>query len=77
MSNRQFKADLVGSDESLEHLLDRLRSFSIRTPAHPGRHLPPDWESFVTSNRPPKGAGGAEAPIPVERPFADLTAAAY
>jgi hypothetical protein len=74
MHDRQFKADLTGSDESLEHLLDRLRSFSIRRPAHPGRNLPPDWEAFVTSRRPPRGAGGAEAPIPVERRPADLFA---
>jgi len=74
MSDRQFKPDVAGSNETLEHLLARLRSFSIRTPAHPGRHLPPDWEAFVTSNRPPKGLGGAEAPITVERPMADLYA---
>lgn len=77
MSHRQFKPDVAGPNESLEHLLARLRSFSIRTPSHPGgRHLPPDWEAFVTSSRPPKGLGGAEAPIPVERPMADLYAAA-
>ncbi|HEY8572975.1 hypothetical protein [Phenylobacterium sp.] len=76
MQHRQFKADLVGSDETLDHLLDRLRSFSIRQPSHPGGNLPPDWEAFVTSRRPPKGAGGAEAPIPVERPAADLYAVA-
>lgn len=70
MQHRQFKADLVGSDETLDHFLDRLRSFSI-----PGRDLPPDWEAFVTSRRPPRGAGGAEAPIPVERPAPELYAA--
>ena len=57
MTDRHFKPDVVGSNESLEHLLDRLRSFSIRTPSHTGRNLPPDWEAFVTSRRPPKGAG--------------------
>jgi hypothetical protein len=76
MADRQFKPDLIGSDESLEHLLDRLRSFSIRRPAHPRGNLPPDWEAFVSSRRPPRGAGGAEAPIPVEKPPADLYAAA-
>ncbi|WP_374470618.1 hypothetical protein [Phenylobacterium sp.] len=73
MADRHFKPDLVGSDESLEHLLDRLRSFNIRTPFRSGRN-PPDWEAFVTSRRPPKGCGGAEAPVPVERPIADLYA---
>jgi hypothetical protein len=72
MADRHFKPDLMGSDETLEHLLDRLRSFNIRTPARAGR-TPPDWE-FVTNRRPPRGAGGAEAPIPVERPLADLHA---
>jgi hypothetical protein len=74
MPDRHFKPDLVGSDESLEHLLDRLRSFNITAPFRDGRN-PPDWEAFVTSRRPPKGAGGAEAPIPVERPLQDLHAA--
>jgi hypothetical protein len=75
MIHRQFKPDLTGSDESLEHLLARLRSFSKLRPLHPrGRDLPPDFGSLVTSRRPPGGAGGAEAPIPVERPIADLYA---
>jgi hypothetical protein len=77
MHDRQIKQDLTGSGETLEHLLERLRSFSIRHPAQPGRDLPPDWEAFVTSRRPPKGAGGAEAPIPVERSAPDLYAVAY
>jgi hypothetical protein len=76
MQHRQFKADLVGSNETLDHLLDRLRTFSIRQPSHTGRNLPPDWEAFVTSRRPPRGAGGAEAPIPVERPAPELYATA-
>ncbi len=66
MTHRQFKPDLTGSDESLEHLLDRLRSFSLRRPLK--------WDAFVTSRRPPRGAGGAEAPIPREKPPADLYA---
>jgi len=74
MADRHFKPDLVGSDESLEHLLDRLRSFSIRTPSRSGRNGPSDWEAFVTSRRPPRGSGGAEAPIPVERPLQDCYA---
>jgi hypothetical protein len=65
MADRQFKPDLTGSDETLEHLLDRLRSFSIKKPSRPGRE---DWDHFVTSRRPPRGAGGAEAPIPPDRP---------
>ena len=65
MTDRQFKPDLTGSDETLEHLLDRLRSFSIKKPSRPGRE---DWDHFVTSRRPPRGAGGAEAPVPRERP---------
>lgn len=77
MNSRQLKADLTGADESLEHLLARLRSFNIRTPSRIGPHSPPDWEAFVTSRRPPKGAGGAEAPIPVDRPAPELYAAAF
>ncbi len=48
MTDRQFKPDLTGSDETLEHLLDRLRSLSLRPPHRPGRD---DWDHFVT-NRP-------------------------
>ncbi|MET0273269.1 MAG: hypothetical protein ABW360_09785 [Phenylobacterium sp.] len=61
MADRQFKPDLTGSDETLEHLLARLRSFRLRPV--PRREVPPDWDDFVTNRRPPKGAGGAEAPI--------------
>jgi hypothetical protein len=71
MADRQFKPDLTGSDETLEHLLARLRS-TLRRPAHPRRDGP--WESFVTSRRPLGGAGGAEAPIPQDRPPADAYA---
>ena len=71
MADRQFKPDLTGSDETLEHLLDRLRSFSIKKPSRPGRE---DWDHFVTSRRPPRGAGGAEAPIPREDPAPDAYA---
>jgi hypothetical protein len=71
MADRTFKADLTGSDETLEHLLARLRS-TLRRPAHPRRDGP--WESFVTSRRPRGGAGGAEAPIPNDKPAADAYA---
>ena len=71
MTDRQFKPDLTGSDETLEHLLDRLRSFSIRRPAHTGRD---NRDHFVTNRRPPRGSGGAEAPIPHEKPTPDLYA---
>jgi hypothetical protein len=71
MADRQFKPDLTGSDETLEHLLARLRS-SLRRPTNPRRDGP--WDSFVTSGRPPRGAGGAEAPIPQDRPPADAYA---
>jgi hypothetical protein len=72
MADRQFKPDLTGSDETLEHLLARLRSFRLR-PA-PGRR-DPDWGDFVTNRRPPKGAGGAEAPVPRREGLKDAYAA--
>jgi hypothetical protein len=73
MADRQFKPDLTGSDETLEHLLARLRS-TLRRPARPRRDGSSDWDHFVTSRRPPGGAGGAEAPIPRERPVPDAYA---
>lgn len=73
MADRQFKPDLMGSDETLEHLLARLRS-TLRKPVHPRRGGPEDWGSFVTSRRPPGGAGGAEAPIPDDKPLSDAYA---
>jgi hypothetical protein len=73
MADRSFKPDLTGSDETLEHLLARLRS-TLRRPARPRPDRPNDWDSFVTSRRPPRGAGGAEAPIPRERPVPDAYA---
>lgn len=76
MTDRTFKPDLAGSDETLEALLERLRSFGKRHPARGGRNLPPDFGHFVTSRRPRGGAGGAEAPLPQERPLADLYAGA-
>ncbi|MBS0331573.1 MAG: hypothetical protein JSS35_02275 [Proteobacteria bacterium] len=72
MADRQFKPDLMGSGETLEHLLARLRS-EVRHPAWPRRDGP-DWDHFVTSRRPPRGAGGAEAPIPMDRPLPDAYA---
>jgi hypothetical protein len=74
MTDRTFKPDLTGSDETLEALLARLRSFGKRRPAPGGRDLPPDFGHFVTSRRPRGGAGGAEAPVPKETPPADLYA---
>ena len=74
MTDRSFKPDLTGSDESLEALLERLRSFSKRRPAPSGRDLPPDFDVFVTSRRPRGGAGGAEAPLPKDVPLPDLYA---
>jgi hypothetical protein len=75
MTDRTFKPDLTGSDETLEDLLARLRSFGKRLPAK-GRWLPPDFGHFVTSRRPRGGAGGAEAPITPEQPPVDLYASA-
>jgi hypothetical protein len=72
MADRQFKPDLTGSGETLESLLARLRP-NLR-PVRSRRDGPTDWESFVTSRRPPRGAGGAEAPIPRERPVPDAYA---
>jgi hypothetical protein len=72
MTDRTFKPDLAGSDESLEALLARLRSFGKRVPN--GRHPPPDFGHFVTSRRPRGGAGGAEAPIPPDTSLPDLFA---
>ena len=72
MTDRTFKPDLAGSGETLEALLERLRAFKKRLPG--GRNLPPDFGHFVTSRRPRGGAGGAEAPMPVDRPPADLRA---
>ena len=74
MADRQFKPDVTGSDETLESLLARLRS-TLRRPARPRRDGPNDWDHFVTSRRPHGGAGGAEAPIPRERPVPDAYAA--
>jgi hypothetical protein len=74
MTDRTFKPDLTGSDESLEALLERLRSFSKRRPQPNGRDFPPDSEHFVTSRRPRGGAGGAEAPMPKDVRLLDLYA---
>jgi hypothetical protein len=72
MTDRQFKPDLTGSDETLEHLLERLRSFRVRRPSRKG--LPSDREFRFDSRRPLSGAGGAEAPIPKEAPLPDCYA---
>lgn len=71
MQERTFRQDLTGSDESLDDLLKRLKSLPSRRKAKPGRYPPPDNGHYVTSRRPLGGAGGAEAPVPVERPAQD------
>jgi hypothetical protein len=76
MTDRSFTPDLAGSDETLEALLERLRSFGKLIPAPKGRNLPPDFGHFVTSRRPRGGAGGAEAPIIREPALPDLYAPA-
>jgi hypothetical protein len=73
MRNRQLKPDLTGSSETLDDLLERLRSLS-KQPVRPKRR-PPGFGHFVSSRRPPGGCGAAEAPIPVERALADACAA--
>ena len=72
MADRQFKPDLTGSDETLEHLLDRLAT--TRRPVRQGPRLPPDREHRFNSRRPLGGAGAAEAPIPRETPAPDCYA---
>jgi hypothetical protein len=69
---KQLKPDLVGSSESLDDLLERLRSLS-RKPVRP-KGFPPGFGHFVTSRRPPGSAGGAEAPVPADKPAADCHA---
>ena len=72
MANRQFKPDLTGSGETLEDLLSRLSSFRKR-PVFPKGPRP---GRFFSSGRPISGAGGAEAPIPQDKPLSDLYARA-
>jgi hypothetical protein len=74
MIDRQLKPDLTGSSETLDDLLERLRSLSKR-PVRP-KGMPPGFGHFVSSRRPPGGMGGAEAPIPADKPLADACAAA-
>lgn len=74
MQERSFRQDLTGSDESLDDLLSRLKTQLSRPKARPGRYPPPDSGHFVTSRRPLGGAGGAEAPLPVERAAPDCYA---
>jgi hypothetical protein len=73
MTYGQPKPDLAGSNETLDDLLERLRSFSKKPVGPKG---PPGFGHFVSSRRPPGGAGGAEAPIPVEKAHPDCFAAA-
>lgn len=80
MTERSFRADR-GGDESLDDLLARLKADLARprSPVPPElqatprmrRWRPPDAGHFVTSRRPLGGAGGAEAPVPVETPAPD------
>lgn len=72
MTHGQLKPDLVGSSESLDDLLERLRSLS-KHPFSPKRR-PPGFGHFVSSRRPPGGAGAAEAPIPSDKGLADAYA---
>ena len=75
MSNRSFRPDLTGADESLDDFLSRLKLQLSRPKVRPGKGLPPDFGHFVTSRRPLGGAGGAEAPLPkVEHGLADALA---
>jgi hypothetical protein len=74
MQERSFRQDLTGSDESLDDLLLRLKGLLTRPKARPDRWPPPDSDHFVTSRRPLGGSGGAEAPLPVDRPCADCFA---
>lgn len=69
---RQPKPDLAGSSETLDDLLKRLRAFS-KKPARP-KGFPSSFGDFVTSRRPPGSAGGAEAPVPADKPAADCYA---
>lgn len=75
MTNASLKADLTGSSESLDDLLERLRSLSKQPTGPKGRRFPPGFGHFVSSRRPPGGAGAAEAPIPTDRGLADACAA--
>jgi hypothetical protein len=75
MNHRQLKPDLQGSSETLDDLLERLRSLSKHPVRPKGRNGPPGFGHFVSSRRPPGGAGAAEAPIPVERALPDACAA--
>ena len=75
MSERTFRQDLTGSDESLDDLLSRLKAQLSRPWAKPGRKPPRDLDHFMTSRRPRGGSGGAEAPLPkAEPPPADCYA---
>ncbi|MBW8814748.1 MAG: hypothetical protein JF588_15110 [Caulobacterales bacterium] len=74
MQERSFRKDLTGSDESLDDLLARLRAQLTRPKAWTSRNPPSDFGEFVTSRRPHGGAGGAEAPVPVEKPRVDCHA---
>ena len=75
MTYASLKADLTGSSESLDDLLERLRSRSKQPIGPNGRRFPPGFGHFVSSRRPPGGAGAAEAPIPTDAGLADACAA--
>jgi hypothetical protein len=75
MTQRQLKPDLTGSSETLDDLLERFRSRSKQPIRPKGRGFPPGFGHFVSSRRPPGGAGAAEAPIPSDKGLADCFAA--
>ena len=80
MTERSFREDLTGSDESLDDLLARLEAeLSVpRVKPRTGRRgfRPPDADHFVTSRGPRGGLGGAEAPLPkADAPPAECYAA--
>ena len=74
MTERSFREDLTGPDESLDDLLARLKAeLSVPRPKlkpWTGRRgfRPPDADHFVTSRGPRGGLGGAEAPLPKADP---------
>lgn len=81
MTERSFRQDLTGSEESLDDLLARLKAELSQPrpksrPRNGGpRWRPPDAGHYVTNRGPRGGSGGAEAPLPVERASPDCCGA--